>query len=99
MKTVSVIFNNSSDPSDEDIAKSKKYVFNIVGKDDIKLNDVIVTGSYNHFMIVTNIFDLLYTYYDQFGKLYITASGGNEKPITELVYDPERINIKYFSVL
>lgn len=99
MKTVSVIFNNSSDPSDEDIAKSKKYVFNIVGKDDIKLNDVIVTGSYNHFMIVTNIFDLLYAYYDQFGELYITASGGDEKPITELVYDPERINIKYFSVL
>lgn len=95
MKTIFVVFNSSS-VEEANTKKLTKYAFNT--EEDVKVGDIISSRSYQGTMLVTDILDSYYQYYNsKTGNLTYAINSTFCYPIKELVLSTENTEKVYFT--
>ena len=97
MKTVVVVFTDRPLKQSE-IGRLKKYSFNT--ESSLKVDDVIMSNSYNNAMQVVKVLDKAYKYYNSStGELSDEFNSTNQWEIKELVIREEKSNVVYGQII
>lgn len=95
MKTILVVFNASS-VDEANSNKLQKYAFNT--KEEVKVGDVLTSNSYTGSMLVTDVLETSYKYYNnKTSQLTDTINSTCCYPIKELILGTENTNMVYFT--